>query len=115
MPRSVFLVEGICADGVGDVDVTDASVGPDGVIRMVVSPSSMAMNMPRYHLSRPARNARLALIRSLQPIDIDFLRPRFSICFPILFSYPQVSSRKLDFLPPSDKSSSRKLNFLPPR
>src|SRR5690349_14445381 len=89
MPRSVFLVEGICADGVGDVDVTDAIVGLAGVIRMVVSPSSMAMKMPRYHLSRPARNARL-FIRSLQPIDIDFLRPRFAICFPILFSYPKL-------------------------
>src|SRR5215467_8179483 len=98
LPGSVFAVEGICADAVGDVDVIDASVGPPVAISMVASPSSMAIKMPRQHLTRPARNPRLALIRSPQPIDIDPLRPRFAICFPILFSYSQVSSRKPDLL-----------------
>src|SRR5439155_14608952 len=79
----------------------DASVAPAGVIRMAASASTIAMKMPRHHLSRPARNRRPALIRSPQPINIDSLRLRFRICSRILFSYSQVSLRKLDFLPSS--------------
>src|SRR5438067_8310831 len=75
-----------CAGSIGGVVVIDASVGPAGVIRTVASPSSMARNMPGQHPSRPARNRRLALIRSPQRIDIDSLRLRFRICSPILVS-----------------------------
>src|SRR5438874_2128254 len=37
------LAKGIGSDGVGGVDVMDASVGPAGMMRMTASPSSMAM------------------------------------------------------------------------
>src|SRR5207249_83087 len=89
-----------CADSIGDVDVIDASVGPAGVIRVAASASSIAMKMPRQILSRPARNRRLALIRSPQPIDIDSLRLRFRICSRILFSYSQDFLRSSTSQPP---------------
>jgi hypothetical protein len=48
------LGEGIRADGAGDMDVIDASVGPAGVMTIVASPISIVMKTPRHDLSRPA-------------------------------------------------------------